>query len=92
MECKDKKYFYNKTYNGICEQNGSKCEQCEKESVCIIHFEIGTIISEESTETTSVFTSGSLIECLKEWEEKKYARPKYFMDVWENDNPIIEIK
>lgn len=56
-----------------------------------IHFEIGTIRKEGSTETKSVFISKSLVNCIKEWKEKEYTFPKYFIDVWENEYPVAEL-
>ena len=29
-ECKDKPLFYNGTYHGTCEQDATKCEECNK--------------------------------------------------------------
>jgi len=65
-----------------------------------IHFEIGKktgrLLDNGLAETASVFFSSSLNKCLKEWEDKKYTTPEYFIDVWEQDKfktpfPVAEI-
>jgi hypothetical protein len=70
-----------------------------------IHFEIGhnrklnpyEIENMEDT-TESVFRSDCLSDCLKEFAEKGYTEPEYFIDVWEQDGienppyPLGDIK
>ena len=70
-----------------------------------IHFEIGHIrtlspyeVKNQEDETESVFFSDNLSDCLKEFAEKGYKEPEYFIDVWEQDGienppyPIADIK
>lgn len=68
----------------------------------ILHFEIGHVknyeIERTEDETESVFSADCLSDCLKEFAEKGYKQPEYFIDVWEQDGeenppyPIADIK
>lgn len=61
-------------------------------------FEIGQIIhlDQYNNETRTVFSSKSLIECLKEWKKQGYKKSDYFIDIWSKTKngtpyPIVEI-
>lgn len=71
---------------------GCECHKSKK----LTWFEIGHV-KDESGETEKVFEADFLSECLKEWIEKGYKSPEYFIDVWETDKeglgyPLGDIK
>lgn len=57
-------------------------------------FEIG---HDKGEETEGIFRSELLSDCIKEFKNKGYKSPEYFIDIWESDKeglgyPIAEIK
>lgn len=69
----------------------------EKIFFAIGHYKNGFDEDAEDNETESVFTSKSLVEVIKEFQNKKYTEPNYFIDVWEKDEdglsyPVADIK